>query len=1128
LGTTNTKPRRDFTTEAYKRLLHNVPLFAKSKGTRTALRSVLRTLGITEQLIDIQESGVSDETSIRVTNEFYNSIKFTGTPSYIEIPVGDALRTPYPRSIQLNLIIDQNKNMTILNGDDLWKIDVVVNPTNNKLIKIQLLSANDTILASTRYFENLQNQLLNISLRTYPITSVVKFRVIKVDQEDIIFDFEDENTNQFIPLWNNTENIYIGGAGSIITDNFIGKISDVRLWGVNLSDSNTIISAFDPASNAGNVFTDASNQLYVQLSLNKIDRDLLTESGSIINESPYKDIDASPSLEVIQISGITTESFVRDTRYIRETLPNIGAIGYVTNKVKVAPPPIFIQNENLPTIKRLHRTESIVKLEDKQIPSNINKVNISSSPSKIINQNIIRNIGLENVNATYGIPNDSYKTLPNTLSDLRDHYNKFYYMSINTNRFIRVVERVSSIVNQIIDYFIPSRATALTGIVIEPNILERTKIPTIGKIRFYGKGSRRTIAAQESSSLTPRDYAATFTLSDEVNISNEIVSGSYLTKDIILDANKNVNPIVSSSALDAKTGNSISTLSALTAKVDSVAATLLGNSIKLESNLYEVNKDVISDVIKLESNITEIGKDVLGSIAPLSASIEDLDNIIFGNFKLIDRQHLPKTIRSVIDSFKSVNNLNYIESKDLISRFPRKFLDRSVSVNLSLDNMDKFKFSLGTGLGAPNAEPYNKIYPRKLFEYEILRPRTGGITSLTRRGLYAIPPSCDLEEFGARNFFIQDFGVYYFTKRQRTPVYSNPLNATWDIETETFEGATTWSYGERYNQNDVVFQDIKIDTDYANILGDQIIQSSILGNNNFYVFKRSPVTTSENYQPIQQELGEAYYSGSIPSTIPPSLDKENWAKLRFSPRIIPEPRRVVFDTFIIPDPQLNDFKTTTVDISTRIDLPQRFLDTFFLGTITANGRRFGELKVQNIATLFATQINAVSSQLPNLRLRLYRSTEARDFDASRVVNQFPEPNGGVLLDMGFNRFGTIEYINPSIALVSSEAPFSGILYYTFDNLSEVDVGRLELYLYYFAVEIEPRLPRGYLRKHYRYFRDNSTALKRRNFIGCKNTVDTTIDGLSPVQVFLSEDTDVSVSPTNEGSSVNTGADSILR
>jgi len=1128
LNTLDNASKRNFATESYKRLLHNIPLFAKSKGTRTALRSVLRTLGVTEQLIDIQESGLSDNNSIRITNEFYNAIRFTGAPAYIELPVSSSLRTPAPRSIQLNLTIDQNKDMTILSGDDLWKLDVRVNPTNTRLVKLQLSDSSDNVFMSTRYFENTSSDLLNISIRTFQPTSETSLRVIKVDQEDIIFDFDEREIDQFISIWNSTENIYVGGSGSMSTDNFIGKVDDVRLWGINLTDDNTLNCAFDPGSNAGNIFTDVSNHLYVQISLDKINQSLLLNSGSIINESPYKDKLVSPSLEFINVFGLTTESFFRDTRYVRQILPNIGSTGYVTNKVKIAPPPVFIENNETPGLKRLYRTESIVKLEDKEILSNHNKINISASPARLINQNIIRNIGLENINASYGIPNEAFRAIPNNLFNLRNHYNKFYFINVDSNRFIRIMSKVSSILNQVVDYFIPSRASVYTGVLIEPNLLERTKLPELAKIKFYGKGTRKTTRAAESSSLEPRDYAATFTLSEQINITSGLFTGSYITNDIEIDALLGNKVIASSSAIGPITGNSISTVSAPTVTLGATAGELSGNITKLESNLTEINKSVFSSINNLESDIVGAKCNILGNTLAISGSIGELDNILLSDFNLIDRQHLARNVRLVLESFKNVNDPGYNTSKELISRFPRKFLDRSVSVNLGLDEMDKFKFSISTGLGSPNAEPYNKIYPRKLFEYEILRPRSGGITSLTRRALYAIPPSCDLEQFGARNFFIQDFGVYYFTKRIRTPVYSSPLNATWDAQTETFEGATTWSYGERYNENDVVFQDIRIDAEYADTLGEQIIQSSIPGNGRFYVFKRRPVTTSESYEPIQRSQGEAYYSGSIPSTIPPFLDKENWAKLRFSPKSIPDPRRVVFDTFTIPDPRLNDFKTTTLDVSARIDLPQRFLDTFFIGSVIGTRRKLGEIKVQNIATLFATQLNAVSSQPANLRFRLYRSAGARDMDASRDSSEFPEPNEGVLLDMTFDIFGNIKYINPSITLLADDRAFSGTLYYILDNLSSADVGRLELYLYYFAIQTEPRLPRGYLRKHYRYFRDNSTALKRRNFIGCKNTIGTTIDGLPPVQVFLSEDTEVSVSPTNEGTAVNTGGDSILR
>jgi hypothetical protein len=1091
LGTSENRSRRDFTAESHKRLLHNLPFFAKTKGTRTALRTVLRTLGITEELIDIKESGIAETGSSYVFSEFYNSIKFNGTNNeYLVLPLASSQRTPAPRSIQVNLSIAENKDMTILNGDDLWALNVLSHPTNPKLVKIALNSNGGTFLSSS-YFENDPSELVNISIRTYEDTQRAVLKVTKVYQEDILFDSvtsENIGATDFVPLWNITDDIYIGGTGTIAIDNFVGNIDEVRLWAINLSDTAILNTIFDPGSNAGDIFTDASDNLYVQISLNKIDEELLINSSSIMNESPYGDIADTPSLEEIQVSGITQESFVRNSRYIKQTLPRIGAGAYVTNKVKIAPPAIFKgQFITSDGVKKLSRTNSIVALRDKPSRRGKNKVNISASPANIINQNIIRNIGLENVNQSYGIPNDSYKTLPNAFDDLLDHYNKFYYVNVDQNKFIRTIASVSSVINQIIDYFIPSRASAMVGVTIEPTLLERTKIPPIRKIKLYGIGSRRTNNVLENPSLFRKDYEATFTLSDEVNISNEIVSGSYLTKDIIVDADQTIIPKVSVSALDAKTADSISTVSALTAK------------------------------------FSDIAENLAGSLSRLNATVEDIEKSVSASFHLIDTQHPTWDVIDVLKSGNDINDPQYLISKELINKFPGRFIKRKASINLGYDKLNKIGFSLGNGLGKEGAEPYGRVYPRKLFEYEINRPRRGGTTSLTRRALYPIAPSCDLEEFGSRNYFIQKFGVYYFPKKIKKPFYVNPLNASWDLETQEFVGATTWSYGEEYNINDVVFQDIQVGTEVAGILGEELTEAARRGNGRFYAFKTRPT------YPNDVEGNEvAQYFESVPSTLPPSLDKDNWSRIRFSPKIIREPKRVVFDTFTTPDPALNDFKTTTIDITRRIDLPERFVDLFFIGTLPGNSRRFGQITVQNIASLFAVQMNSPSQILPNIRLRLYRSAEARDLDANRPLYEYPSVDAGVLLDMRITEFGSLTITNPIPTLISQGIALDGNIYYIVDNVNSTQSEQVNLYLYYFATQIEPRLPRGYLRKHYRYFRDNSTATKRRSFVGCKNTVDTTIDGLPPVQIFLSEDTDVTVAPTLENNEIEFGGGGTLQ
>jgi hypothetical protein len=121
----------------------------------------------------------------------------------------------------------------------------------------------------------------------------------------------------------------------------------------------------------------------------------------------------------------------------------------------------------------------------------------------------------------------------------------------------------------------------------------------------------------------------------------------------------------------------------------------------------------------------------------------------------------------------------------------------------------------------------------------------------------------------------------------------------------------------------------------------------------------------------------------------------------------------------------------------------------------------------------------------------------------------------------------VELINPFVTLVADESPPLGKIFYTLNNYSldtKIDVNVL---FYYFALEIEPRVPLGYLRNHYRFTRDNSTATKRRNYVGCKNTIAATIDGLPPIQVFIGEGTEIVVSPTQQNTEIVVGGGGVL-
>jgi hypothetical protein len=848
-----------------------------------------------------------------------------------------------------------------------------------------------------------------------------------------------------------------------------------------------INTAFDPGSNAGDTYSNASDNLIIQLSFNNVNIDLLTASSSLNNESPYKDIANSPSVEEIFCVNINSGSFSRYNRTVKQFTPIAGSSGFVTNKIKVADSPIFIDDING---KRLYRSKSIVDPQKKRLQRGRNKVIVAASPTEMVNQNIIRNFGLENINAVLGAPTTLYTQFDKSLATLKRHYQQYYYIDVNTNEFIRAVSKIATVMDQVMDYFIPSKATLLNGILIEPNILEQVKIPPVKNIRTYGKGTRKTENAATSLNTLRPDYGATFNLSDTIDaIKTDIAKGSFDSYNSQLDGTDIITMMASFHRMTSSIDSNIS----LRGKID---------RLDMEIALPEI--ETVGKVLTYKTQVDNIPTEIVGTISNLKTLIEDI---------VSEKASVLSDFKSYKTVVENASETLVVSSSVIMYGGANEFTGRNepAKVNTGVDSLNKIAYN-DVNLGSTGAEPYNRLYARKLYESEINTNRNGGNTSIYIPALYAIPPAADFNDYGVYTYFNNDSGIYYFPNIVKKPAYTRPLNAEWDMAAQGFVSVPTWSYGSRHNIYDVVYQEI--DSSYVDDLGD-IYKNARSGNGRYYVFK----TRAAYVAPTD---GTSFYSGSVPTYIPPSLDKVNWEVLRFTPIQTLVPKRVVFDTFTVANPELNNFKVTTVSVDRIVNEPTRYLDRVLLPTIQPNSNITGELSIQNIAILFALQTN-----ISRIRVRLYRTPEQREADLSRSIETMPTGAHGVLIDTTLGTDNSTQIQNPFITAVSDYVPPNGKLYYTIDNLDgTVKLGG-NLVVYYYAVELQARIPFGYLRKHYRYFRDTSTATKRRNFEGCKNTQETTIDGLPPIQIFLSEGSEVVVSSTVSNSEITTGGGGTL-
>jgi hypothetical protein len=156
----------------------------------------------------------------------------------------------------------------------------------------------------------------------------------------------------------------------------------------------------------------------------------------------------------------------------------------------------------------------------------------------------------------------------------------------------------------------------------------------------------------------------------------------------------------------------------------------------------------------------------------------------------------------------------------------------------------------------------------------------------------------------------------------------------------------------------------------------------------------------------------------------------------------------------------------------------------------------GVINVAGLFTLYG--INGPTG----LRLRLYADPASQGLDSARSFSTLPTGSHGVLFD------GLLSGASDVFPYVMMQSINSTLIYYTIDNVSASEIVS-SVIMSYFAYEPDDLLPRGYLPRHYKFSRDNNTALKRRNYLGCK-AIDQTFDGQSPFSVSISSQNTVVV------------------
>lgn len=1038
---TDITKKRESTTELWKRFLHNGPYLNKTRGTANALKALLSIFGLNEQVVGIRETDTTTTGSFEIFDEVTNALNFN-TGSYLVLPMSASNRPVGTLQFRFNNSIKQTTTLGV--GDTAspsgsWIVKLATHPSaSSPYGRIEVTDNIGEVLLSSSYADMFDTEdYFDVMLRYS--TSSVNLQVAQSDGEQILFSSSMSTTGSYLrDAWPLTKNFYLGGSGSLSLNNFGGYIDEVRVWGEQISDSVFKAQVLDPGSFVGNDYTSPVESLWVRMSFHTPKN---LSSGSIPNESPYRNKDgvSDPTLSLLpNITNIIAVGFenksvypysmTRVSRKIRQYTTNTGAYSYGSNKIIIAPPPVFTEVSPGGELI-LHRKKSIVDNETRRKQQQSKSyLGFFVSPTDAVNNLLIRALGNVDVNSRVGY-GTRYKSKYADIEALQNYYKQYYNATVNIPQFVRFFDELAPTLFEQASQLVPAKTILATGIVIEPNILERKKLTAEKPVKLSGANTRRN----SRFANTERTYARDFdiTLSTEA----KIPSASGITNQVAFYTDYNTRFNINSYTVP--TGDANLTFNARFSPTQVTGSGLYST--------YNANTLHITQSMPMGEILTGLLNGV---------SIEAPGGTVRGDFNYYEG-----TTRSTIVSESVSSDFALFDSdveKISYIQYLRKY------AGLSLREAEE----MAIGYKAGNIIDIGDLI---------------GVSENINQAniINVIPPRTDLTDYSVANYYIKNNGIYNFETVYKEIIGLNQLNFL-------SGAAATWSFGTTYNKNDVVVQ-------YGATNGSAKTANGKLFR---YIAQDAP-SVSYNY---------------------PSLDQNRWVPVFYRGKAVQTPYRIIFDVNKASgNESVFELPTTRVSINRPIVEPKRYSTKLTLGSVAANSRTTGLVRLQALATLFSVNVGVADVPLPAIRVRLYDNSTSRDADVNRAFGIEPLDNHGVLLDMKVENGSVSRNVGlyPPVTLINNDegSSSSPVIYYTIEELAgNTYTNGFIVTFNYFAIEAPIQLPIGYLPRHYKFYRDNALATKRRNYLGCLQTQDTTTDGRSPIEVTFTAGTTLTVSP----------------
>ena len=486
----------------WRRIVNNLPLLLKSKGTKRSVKALLSCYGIPESIISINEYG---------------------GPSINKVPVYEKYNFDY----SLDLINNASGNVTInytkpIGGVELrFRLDdVITNPTmpstmnlitiSGSQINVKLNFTNGTYGTATIY-DHLSNTATTgeielfdgkwLSMLINKNGSNLDLFINKAKYGKIVATVSASITST-LPT-NGSVKLGVPATGA---SRLYGQLQELRLWTGSLS-----LDAFNnhtKAPSAYNGTIDSYDELVFRLPL--------TQKINHANTSSLYGVQPVPNNITASFSSWSNNEpydSIEETYYFDSV--SIAMSTHNDNKIRIESS--NLESNELQLLKRIERSEF------DGAPLDSNKLGIFFSPQSMINDDIIAHSGYTELDSYIGDPGDyEFNEYPDLTRRSQDYWKKYTDRN-NINEYIRVFTLFDLSFFKQLEQLLPARVDKMTGLLIQPNLLERNKQSLLPSMqREYQELS---FEISRSIDMVTADYTLELT---SINLNDNIISSNII------------------------------------------------------------------------------------------------------------------------------------------------------------------------------------------------------------------------------------------------------------------------------------------------------------------------------------------------------------------------------------------------------------------------------------------------------------------------------------------------------------------------------------------------------------------------------------------------------------------------